>query len=406
MVHVLFLVREPYPTSRPDVVTLFGKYLPRLGVRSTYVGELNLAHAGGDVPEWGGGSTNLCLGHGSSLRRQWGRFWHQMRVLWRVNSQEDVVVQVRDLALTAAFALALARVRGVPFSFWMSFPMTNAQIERGRRASWLSLRERWFPLIQGGLGHVVLHAIVLRYADHVFVQSERMRVDVVAGGVRAERVSVVPMGFDDELLSTALRQPRRERSAERPRVVYLGVLEQNRHSHLLLEIAERVREHYPNLLLELVGDAEDPDYGEWFRREISARQLGETVEVTGWVSREEAWERVRQADVGVSLYPRGALYDSASPTKVVESLALGVPMVVNDQPEQCAVITASGGGICVTGNPGEMALAIDSLLSGPTLIDAIAERGRRFVFTQRTYGAIAAKVAANYNGIVRDRRSR
>ena len=117
---------------------------------------------------------------------------------------------------------------------------------------------------------------------------------------------------------------------------------------------------------------------------------------TGWLPIEEGWRYVRAADVGLAPYPRGTLLDSGSPTKVVEYLALGVPVVANDSPDQERILREGGGGLCVPLVAPDFAAAVCTLLGDASLRRAMGVRGQAYVRASRGYHVLAKLVADKY----------
>jgi glycosyltransferase involved in cell wall biosynthesis len=97
--------------------------------------------------------------------------------------------------------------------------------------------------------------------------------------------------------------------------------------------------------------------------------------------------------MGLSPFPRGDLFDSASPTKAIEYLALGLPVVCNDQPDQMRVAQESGGGICVDLTSEGFASGILHLLENPERARAMSAAGKNWVEENRNYRRLAAPVA-------------
>ena len=112
---------------------------------------------------------------------------------------------------------------------------------------------------------------------------------------------------------------------------------------------------------------------------------------------------MREADVCVSPFFPTPVLQSASPTKLVEYLALGKPVVANDHPEQRRVIEESGGGICVPYAETAFASAIVHLLQNPAQAREMGERGRLYVRTHRAYPVIADAVEQRLLAIVEGR---
>ena len=104
--------------------------------------------------------------------------------------------------------------------------------------------------------------------------------------------------------------------------------------------------------------------------------------------------------MGLSPFPRGYLLDSASPTKAIEYMALGLPVIVNDNPDQAQVIRESGEGLCVSLEPGAFAGALLELLGDPARRREMGEKGRRYVVKVRGYDKLAETVAATYKRLL------
>ena len=96
------------------------------------------------------------------------------------------------------------------------------------------------------------------------------------------------------------------------------------------------------------------------------------------------------------------LFDVSSPTKLVEYLALGIPGIANDIPDQQRVLDDSGAGLCVPMDVGAFRDAVLEVLGNPVAARRFAARGPGYVQAHRTYAVLAAKVAAAYERIVPD----
>ncbi len=114
-----------------------------------------------------------------------------------------------------------------------------------------------------------------------------------------------------------------------------------------------------------------------------------------------AWGYVQKCEVGLSPIPRGELLDVSSPTKIIEYLALGLPVVCNDSPDQERIIKACGAGRCVPYTPASFAEAVDDLLRLPTTTRAEMSRaGKQYVATHRDYTVLAADLARAYRSLI------
>lgn len=395
-VRLLFATSEPCPTFRADVAVLFGKYLPRSGVSSDLITERAPAVAG--EVRWEGGDCILAPLRSGKAGKHLTKLALCACAMFRADRASYHAIQVRDMPLVGLLALVAARLKGLHFFYWMSFPTPEYHIRlaRGRGLS-TGLLGFLNPWVRGRIERFLLYGVVLPRADHVFVQSERMREDVAARGIPSRKMTPVVMGIDREVV-----RPERIAPSDDPRLtgrrvlVYLGTLDRNRRIDLLLEMLAMVRRRFPDTVLALVGEAEDEPHERWLR--MRAEQLGvvEATIWTGWLPIEDGWRYVRAADVGLSPFPRGPLLDSCSPTKLLEYLALGVPVVGNDNPDQQRVLDEGGGGLCVPLAPDQFAQAVCRLLADETIRCAMAASGRSYVLARRSYALLADTVASKY----------
>ena len=111
-----------------------------------------------------------------------------------------------------------------------------------------------------------------------------------------------------------------------------------------------------------------------------------------FLKREIAWKYVHKADVCVSPFYPTPILNSTSPTKLVEYMAMGKPVVANDHPEQSNIITESKCGLCVPYEESAFAQAIVDLLSDPKMAHQMGLNGRSYIEKFRTYSTIADHV--------------
>lgn len=395
---LLFLTAETCPTFRADVAVLFGKYLPRHGVHSDIVSGRTSSHAG--QVEWEAGETFLCDISGGQAKKHVRTLLHGIRHLFKADRARYQAIQVRDMPVLAAFGLLAARIKGLRFYYWMSYPMPEGQIalarERGLSAG---LMKFLFPWVSGRVGRLLLYRFVLPRSDHVFVQTDRMRDHLVEKGLNRDKMTPVPMGVDMEAIQSSTIQPTDDARLIGKRVlVYLGTFDRPRHIEVLFKMLAIVRKKKPNVVLILVGDTDDKVHGRWLEEQADKASVADIVIWTGWLPMREGWRYVRAAEIGLSPIPRGVLLDVGSPTKAMEYIALGVPVLGNDNPDQAWVIQESWAGRCVAYTPEDFSSAVEALLDMDAERRAdMAERGKRFVHEHRDYAVLAKMTAAHYH---------
>jgi glycosyltransferase involved in cell wall biosynthesis len=284
-------------------------------------------------------------------------------------------------------ALVAARLFKCRFIYWLSYPLPEFYLIRARDGT---ARYPLLYLLRGYTFKVLLYRLLMPRADRVFVQSDHMRRDIGAQGIALARMTAVPMGIQSQMFAAepavhGTRIP----DNHRPCVLYLGGLDRARRLDFLLRVMVKVRAASPSARLYLVGRGDDPEDEKFLQAEARRLGIDHAVVLTGQRPRTEALEYVAEADVCVSPLPRSRLMDGASPTKLVEYMAMAKAVVASDLPEQRDLIERSGAGYCVPYEEQAFADAVLRLAEDPLRAREMGRRGRAYVLEHRSYQVIA-----------------
>jgi len=389
---IVLSTAETHPTHRPDVAVLFGRMLPSLGVQVDLLALPAQPHPLADTA-WSGGRWY----RGPVARRlpaplADGLLQLRLFALCRQGGLDAVVV--RDKPVLGVVGWLAARLAGVPFCYWMSYPLPEHHLWlAARREPALPRARRLWLRLRGSLGRHLLARLLVPQADWVFVQSQAMLAQLRAGPLRHDRASAVPMGVDAD----ALPEPASELPAaceHRTLAVYLGTLDRARGLELLVEMALLVKQVRPDFQLLVIGEADEPaDVGALYAH-AERRGALPWMHFTGRLPVHQALALVRRAQVGLSPVPRTPLTEVGSPTKAIEYIACGVPVVCNDQPDQALVIRASGGGMVVPLQAQAFAEATLALIGlTPAERTRRMDRAQAWVRRHRGYDVLAVSVA-------------
>lgn len=407
-IRMLCFAAETFPTHRVDVDVLFGRELAGRGHEVDFVMQAaNEAEPAGPRP-WNGrtvfvGPTRDGGGALDRIRRQSLEILHDLRCLGRARTSQYDAVQVRDKFLIAAIAALVARWRGLRFFFWMSFPMPEADVLNAREGN------AFIPavtLARGLLTGWLLYRWILPRADHVFVQSERMKVQVAARGIEPARITPVPMGVDLESLpgGAAAAPPGLAGASQaaagdaRETVIgYLGTLDASRRLEILVEMLALLRRDGVPARLLLIGDAVARRDRDALSQLAAERGVDRYLEITGMLPRAEAMRRMAAAHIAISPILRSPIFDVGSPTKLVEYMALGIPVVANSHPEQQLILRESRAGVCVPWSARQFARGVRWLMQRPPEdLGAMGRRGREWVLRHRAYPVLGAALEQRY----------
>jgi glycosyltransferase involved in cell wall biosynthesis len=391
----LFVTADKYPPFRVDVRVLFVDELASRGHEIHWVMPSERPRSRSGVEPLGNGLAWVGASVAGDSRlakaaRQLQIFLHDWRAIALLLRNRYDFVQVKDKFIAGAILLLAAKLTRTLFVYWLAYPFPEAWLDEARSRVGRHPVVAW---LRGHLARLLLYRLILPQADLVFVQSSAMRDDLASKGIPATRMLPVPMGVSAGVLQSVDGQ--RAPGIVSPSVLYLGSMLRVRRLEIIVRAFQRVVRAVPTASLYFVG-GEDKAGIEALRDEAQRLGIAERVIFTGGLPREEAFAYVRAADVCLSPIFPSPILDVASPTKLVEYMALGKPVIANDHPEQTQVLDASGGGLHVPWDEARFADAMISLLTTPALAAEMGRKGRAYVARHRSYSVIAEHVAEAY----------
>jgi PEP-CTERM/exosortase A-associated glycosyltransferase len=247
-----------------------------------------------------------------------------------------------------------------------------------------------------------LETWALRRADHVTTICEGLRGDIVARGIPAERVTVIPNAVDieafdpggvpDEALKASLGL------AGCTVVGFIGSFYAYEGLDLLLEALPRIVGTLPDVRVLLVGGGPQ----EQTLREQAARLgLENKVVFTGRVPHAEVQRYYDLIDV--LAYPRHSmrLTELVTPLKPLEAMAQGRLLVASDVGGHRELIRNGETGVLFqAGSADSLASAIVQLLAKREYWPELRHAGRRFVEQERNWAASVGNYAAFYERLL------
>lgn len=312
--------------------------------------------------------------------RQWRRVERALRLFDR--TPIDAILVRNDLVNVWA-AARWARRRGIPWVHQISSPDAEFVINSGRTLGGV---QGMYLRTRGRFG-LTVRRWLSRRATAVLAISASMRDYLVAGdGLDPDRVFSFPMGVlaEPDAAPEDVESLRRRLNLPAGRtLVYSGVLDPVRQPGWMLDVFDLVRARVAGAVLLVVSYQTD-ERRRAFEEEVRRRQAD--VRVVGPVPFREVPAYLRCADVVLSPCPPLLEYRISSPTKTLEGMCAGVPVVGSAEvDEHRAILEPSGGGVSVVWDVDRFADAIVSLLEDPERRRNMGGQGRRWVLEHRTY---------------------
>lgn len=235
-------------------------------------------------------------------------------------------------------------------------------------------------------------------ADATVTLAETMRADLVARGVPAEKVTVVPNAVDPAQLRPLERDlalARRYDAVGRFTFGYVGGLDHARDRiEDLVRAAVLLQSRGRPVLCLVVGTGTREQELRSFVDELGA---GGLVTFTGRVPHEEVAASYALLDVLVVPRSGERAARLVTPPGPFEAMAMGLPVVVSAQP---ALLEATGDGergwSYPAGDAAALADLLERLASDPEGRAAVADRAREWVVRERTWARNAATYADLY----------
>lgn len=284
----------------------------------------------------------------------WCLMTRQRRYRWLDNA---------SLGLAGAVAQRLARSRGFANHPWGHFVSMCEERQR------LTLER-------------------LESADVVLTQSPFLRQAVIANGLPADKIRLVPYGLDlSDWPATIHKTP----SNGVLRIGYLGQVAPPKGVHLLIEGFTQLRASARDLRLTIYGDCEQfPSYG---RR---LRQLAGNDARVAFPGRYDN-RRLPEILAGLDAVVVPSQWYEIGPLVTLEALAARTPVVATDLPNMNAQVTHGVNGLLFEpGSADDLARQLQRLVDEPELLDKL-QSGIKPV---RTSEQEAGEIARIYGEVV------
>lgn len=303
--------------------------------------------------------------------------WPLTRWLARHVCEFDLVHIHALFSYAALPAALLARRAGVPYIVRPLGTLNRWGI--ANRRPWL--KKLSFRLIES---RIVAGAAGIHYT------CEQELVEAGDLGVAAHPL-IIPNAVD--LPGGAGGQPANP-PKDRKVILFLSRFDRKKGLDLLFAAFARVRNECPDVLLVLAG-AGDPALVAQLREE--AQRLGITPHVVwaGFLTGEEKWAALRQADVFAL-----PSYSENFGVALVEALACGCPVVLSDQVGIHREIARAGAGLVTPCKVNELARALLDVLTDAALRRRMSENGLRLARQQFSLDAVSRKLVETYGTVI------
>ena len=317
----------------------------------------------------------------------------EKRLLEVVQKVRPDILHAHSPVLNAIPALRVGQRLGIPVVYEVRAFWEDAAVDHGTTT-------------EGSLRYRLTRALetrALQRANHVFTICEGLRADIVARGIAASKVTVIPNAVDIESFDSS-GQPDAALKArlgltDATVIGFIGSFYAYEGLDLLLDALPQILTKLPDARVLLVGGGPQEA-----ALKAQSQRLGlvDKVVFTGRVPHAEVQSYYDLVDV--LAYPRHSmrLTELVTPLKPLEAMAQGRLLVASDVGGHKELIRHGETGILFkAGSVNSLAQSITDLLSQRERWPALRQAGRRFVEAERSWAASSINYRTPYTRLLR-----
>ena len=218
----------------------------------------------------------------------------------------------------------------------------------------------------------VAERLALGFADHIVTVHDDYRARITARGVEEGEITVVLNTPDDRRFP--LRKPPVPRRP--PTLIYHGTFVARYGLAVALQALATAHDRMPGVRLDLVGDG---DFRPEIERLIVELDLSGCVELSpGVVPVDHIPARIEAADIGLVPFLDDTFTRSILPTKLLEYVRMGLPVIVSRNPVVERYFTDDQVFFVDPGDAGQVAAAIEAIADDPGAAARRAQEAQQF----------------------------
>jgi PEP-CTERM/exosortase A-associated glycosyltransferase len=302
------------------------------------------------------------------------------------------ILHAHSPVLNALPALRVGKRLGIPVVYEVRAFWEDAAVDHGTTAEG-SLRYRLTRSLE---------TRALKRANHVFTICEGLRSDIVARGIAAEKVTVIPNAVDIDLFDVGgMADPALKHQlglVDCTVLGFIGSFYAYEGLDLLLAALPQILVKVPNVRVLLVGGGPQDAA---LKAQAQALGLQDKVVFTGRVPHAEVQRYYDLVDV--LAYPRHSmrLTELVTPLKPLEAMAQGRLLVASDVGGHKELIRHGETGVLFkAGSAASLAETIIALVQQPERWPLLRAAGRRFVESERNWTASIANYRTPYRALL------
>lgn len=264
---------------------------------------------------------------------------------------------------------------------------------------------RDFADLRRGRFNEMIDSITRFLADRYIAVSHSLRREMIQRGMPPDKIVTIHNALDFKSLHASV-DPHSVRGGIRKEynipanafiLVLVALLRPRKGVDVIIKAMESVLEHFPNVHLFIVGNddiSEDPDYGNKLRRMASGLGIESNVIFTGF--RDDVPAILKECDLMVL----PSLFGEGFPMVILESMAMGVPVVASRVEGIPEIIEDGVNGFLVEpGDSEDLANKIVEVLKNPILLKTAGRKAQEKMTNEMDGHRQAEKIEKVYREV-------
>ncbi len=287
----------------------------------------------------------------------------------------DVLIATSPQLLVGLSGLIVARCRRVPFVLEVR-DLWPESLQAVGVAGERSLMVRILKTIAGLLYREADHIVVVTYSFKTYLEEK--------WGVPAEKISVVRNGVDHNLFHPKEPDQNIVREFElngKFVVSYIGTVGNAHGIDTLVSVAKMLAISDPNILLLVIGDGAEKESV----RRMAEQEVLRNLCILPAQPRAKIPALIAASHACLVLLKKSDVFKTVLPTKMMEYMSSGRPVISNVEGEAADLLTSANAGVCVAPqDPEALWRAIRALRANPETCRRLGRNGRAFVLRSLT----------------------
>jgi glycosyltransferase involved in cell wall biosynthesis len=226
----------------------------------------------------------------------------------------------------------------------------------------------------------------LKHAGHIIAVSQALAEGAESVGISPDKIQVIPTGIDINKFPVGAPESRKDT------LIYVGSLIKRKSVITLLQAMEKLRDPYPTLQLQIVGEG---DLRQSLEDYTNQHDLQNRVQFLGTQSQAEVARLMREAKLFIL-----PSTEEGQGAVLVEAMASGTPCIGSRAGGIPTVITPETGLTFEPGNSDQLIQAVTTMLEDETFWQNAALCGRERAKAHYDWNVLADSIIAIYNKVL------